>query len=135
MNRNSNDTPIIDIGSLTRLFYQPISIDSPLIFTIFSHSYSFIASPVNIFNLNEEMETSSINGSYAPQSIWDMFVRYYMQYEGGPMLYTSDSHYHLRPYGMMLNYVGNTKSSNITLNFSQNQASNNQKCYIYIKQN
>lgn len=98
-------------------------------------SCNFIASPVNIFNLNEEMETNSPNGSYAPQSIWDMFVRYYMQYEGGPMLYTSDSHYHLRPYGMMLNYVGDTKSSNITLNFSQNQASNNQKCYIYIKQN
>lgn len=121
------------VEDLLRMYsFACLNDNDSLKFTSFNHSYSkskletglsttLKLAPIDLWHLDQHLYNQKKENGYG--DVYDSIKdKYYYAYDG-PLLYTSESYYAIRPYGMMLETVGKSKSSSASLTFNQGKGS------------
>lgn len=97
-----------------------------------SQNYYYPISPIDIFDLSNLPESSNeLTVMEGAQGKTDIYPYYTLSYTG-PVKYLASVWGPIRPYGIMLHYLGTTTESEATINFGNDTINKNQHLYLIV---
>jgi hypothetical protein len=91
-----------------------------------SDNYFYPISPINIFNMSDQKDPEGDSSDLAGNSV------YYTLSYNGPIKYLANIYGPLRPYGIMLHYLGLSTDSEATITFYNDTINKDQHLYLVV---